>query len=106
MHFQQQDHDIWKSSLELNPLMQNNFQEDYLLELHPITPLPLPKHLWETLGMGDGEESHPTTKNLLISPTRKIPLNKFTSSFIKNGFPSPSNSNFHLITLYKLHLGL
>ena len=52
---------------------------------------------------GDGEESHPIAKNLLISHTRKIVLNKFTSSFIKNGIPYPSNSNFHLITLYRFH---
>ena len=52
---------------------------------------------------GDVEKSHPTAKNLLISPTRKILLNKFTSSAIKSVIPSPSNSNFHLITLYKLH---
>ena len=45
---------------------------------------------------GNGEESHPTAKNFLISPTRKIPLNKFTSA-IKNVVPSPSNINFHLI---------
>ena len=44
------------------------------------------------------------SKNLLISPTRKILLNKFTSSTIKSFVPSPSNSNLHLITLYKLHL--
>ena len=55
---------------------------------------------------GDGGESHPTTKNLLIFPTRKIPLNKFTSSTTKIVIPSPSNSNFHLINLCKLHLWL
>ena len=33
-----------------------------------------------------------------------ILLNKFTSSTIKSFIPSPSNSSFHLITLYKLHL--
>ena len=55
--------------------------------------------LLETLGM-DGE-SHPTPKNLLIYPIRKIPLNKFTS-YIKSVIPSPSNSNFHVITLCKV----
>ena len=36
-------------------------------------------------------------------PTRKILLNKFTSSTVKSVIPSPSNSNFHLITPYKLY---
>ena len=44
------------------------------------------------------------SQNLLISPTRKILLKKFTSTTIKSFVPSPSNSNLHLITLYKLHL--
>ena len=48
---------------------------------------------------GYGAESHPTAKNLLISPTKKIPLNEFTSSAIKNVIPSSSDSNSHLITL-------
>ena len=43
------------------------------------------------------------SQHFLVSPTRKI-LNKFTSSTIKSFVPSPSNSNLHLITLYKLHL--
>ena len=30
---------IWKSSLELNPLIQNSVQQDYLPELYPIIPL-------------------------------------------------------------------
>ena len=55
---------------------------------------------------GDREEFHLTAKSLLISPTRKTLLNKFTSSVIKNAISSPSNSNFHLITLCKLHLWL
>ena len=55
---------------------------------------------------GDWEESQSAAKNLLISPTRKTPLNKFTSLAIKNVIPSPSNSNFHLITLQKLFLWL
>ena len=55
---------------------------------------------------GDGEEFHLTAKSLLISATRKTLLNKFTSSVIKNAIYSPSNSNFHLITLCKLHLWL
>ena len=55
---------------------------------------------------GDGRECQPTTKNLLIYLTRKILVNKFTSSTIKSVIPSPSDTNFHLITLYKLHLQL
>ena len=44
--------------------------------------------------------------NVLIYPTRKFPIMKFTSSAIKSVIPSPWNSNFHLVTLYKLHLWL
>ena len=36
----------------------------------------------------------------------KFPLNNFTSSAIESVILSPSNSNFHLITLYRLHLQL
>ena len=46
----------------------------------------------------------PTAKNLFISSNRKIPLNKFTSFPISKVLSPPWNSNFHLITLYKLHL--
>ena len=49
---------------------------------------------------GDGEESHPKAKNLLIYPTRKTPHNEFSSSAIKSVIPSPSDSNFHLFTPY------
>ena len=48
---------------------------------------------------GEGGESQLTAKKLLIFPTRKF-LSKFTLSTIKSGIASPSNSNFHLITLY------
>ena len=68
------------------------------------TILSSPKPLWETLGMG--EESNPTAKTLPISPTRKISLNKFTSSPINNVISSLSNSNIYVITLYKIHLQL
>ena len=44
------------------------------------------------------------SQNLLIFPTRKILLNKFTSSIIKSFVPCPSNSSLQLITLYKLYL--
>ena len=55
---------------------------------------------------GDGGKSYPTAKNLLISPIRKIPLNKFKSFAIKSYISSPSNSNFQVITRCNLHLQL
>ena len=61
-----------------------------------------PRTLCETLGMG--RKTHPKAKNLLISPTRKIALNKFLSFLIQNEITPPSTSNFHIITLYKFHL--
>ena len=51
-------------------------------------------------------ESYATAKDLLLFATRKISFNKFTSPASKNVIPFPSNSNVHLITLYKLHLQL
>ena len=45
----------------------------------------------------------PNGKKLLISLTRNISLDKFLSSVIKRAIPSPSNINFHPITLSKLH---
>ena len=56
----------------LKKLIGTKFQQDHLPELFPIVLLSI---LWETLEMG---ESHPTAKNVLIYPTRKIPLMKFT----------------------------
>ena len=56
----------------LKKLIGTKFQQDHLPELFPIVLL---NSLWETLEMG---ESHPTAKNVLIYPTRKIPLMKFT----------------------------
>ena len=47
----------------------------------------------------DGGEPHLTGKILLISPTKKIPFNKFLSSPIKSVTPSLANDNFHLISL-------
>ena len=47
-------------------------------------------------------ESYQTAKTLLIFWTRQVPFNRFTSSSIKSVIPSPSNSNFHVITLCKL----
>ena len=55
---------------------------------------------------GDREEPQPTVKHLLVFPTKKIILNKPTSSTIKSAIPSSSNSNFHLVTLCQLHLQL
>ena len=56
----------------LKKLIGTKFQQDHLPELFPIVLLSI---LWETLEMG---EFHPTAKNVLIYPTRKIPLMKFT----------------------------
>ena len=53
---------------------------------------------------GDGEKSYPTAKNLLISPIRKIPLNRFKSFAVKSFISSPSNSNFQAIILCNPHL--
>ena len=47
----------------------------------------------------NGGESHSTAKNLLISSPKKVPLSKSISSVMRSVIPSPSNSNFHLITL-------
>ena len=55
---------------------------------------------WTFMGNpGDGEKSYPTAKNLLISPIRKIPLNRFKSFAVKSFISSPSNSNFQVIIL-------
>ena len=62
---------------------------------------------WTFMGNpGDGEKSYPTAKNLLISPIRKIPLNRFKSFAVKSFISSPSNSNFQVIILCNLHLQL
>ena len=60
---------IWKSSLELKPFIQNSVQQDYLPELCPNYP---PKHLWETLGMGENPTQQ--LKNYLFPPPEKSPL--------------------------------
>ena len=60
---------------------------------------------WTFIGNpGDGEKSYPIAKNLLISPIRKIPLNRFKSFAVKSFIFSPSNSNFQVIILCNLHL--
>ena len=105
---------------ELNLLIQNSSQQDYLPELYPLYPSsyqkfllpwccfvasrgvkchPIPLNLCAKLSGWKGRESHPTVINLLIFPIRKIPPNKFTFSSIKSVIPSPSNSSFHVITL-------
>ena len=66
----------------------------------PLRILPL-NHYGKHWGWG---RIPANSQNLLISPTRKILLNKFTSSTIKSFVPSPSNSNLCLITLCNLHL--
>ena len=52
----------------------------------------------------DGGKSNPTAKNLLISPIRKIALNRFKSFAVKSFISSPSNNNFQVIILCNLHL--
>ena len=62
---------------------------------------------WAFMGnLGKGKKSYPTAKNLLISPIRKILLNRFKSFVVKSFISSPSNSNFQVIILYNLHLQL
>ena len=103
-----------KSSLELNHQFPARLSSKIIHGIHLLTKMPpsfvllpqpgvdcLPSFepFLETLLMR--RESHPAFKNLLISPTRKTPLNKFTFPAIKNVIPSQSNSNFNIITLYK-----
>ena len=57
---------------DLKKLIRTKFQQDYLPELFPIVPLDIYGKPWRW------GESHPTTKNVFIYPTRKIPLMKFT----------------------------
>ena len=63
--------------------------------------------LWTFMGNPeDGEKYYPTTKNLLISPIRKIPLNRLKSFAVKSFISSPSISNFQVIILCNFHLQL
>ena len=112
-----------KAQLKLSPLTQNRIQQDYLPESYArhlpsyqkcrktvaltrcgLFPLPLNPEpsLWVTLGMGKNPTQQ--AKNLLISPIRKIPLNRFKSFTVKKFISSPSNSNFQVIILFNLHL--
>ena len=50
-----------------------------------------------------GGEPYSTAKNLLIISTGKVSLDKFKSSPIKSVILLSSNSNFHVIILYKFH---
>ena len=54
--------------------------------------------------LGDGGKPYTTAKHLLIFPIRKSSLHRFTSFVIKSVISSPSNSNFHVTALSKLHL--
>ena len=54
----------------------------------------------------DGKKSYPNAKQLLISPIRKILLNRFKSFAVKSFISSSSNSNFQVIILCNLHLRL
>ena len=80
-------------SLELNLLIQNSIQQDYLPELYPIIPINIYVKLF---GWG---RIPPNRQKFTHFPHQKIPLDKFTSFAIKDVIPYPSNSNFHLITL-------
>ena len=55
-----------------------------------------PKHLWTTIGMEENPTQQPEIHLFL----------QFTSSAIKSVNSFLSSSNFHLITLYQLHLQL
>ena len=62
---------------------------------------------WTFMGNpGEGEKSYSIAKNLLISPIKNIPLNRFKSFIIKSFIYSPSNSNVQVIILCNLPLQL
>ena len=85
---------IWRSSLEINPLIQSSIQQDYLPELSP-------EPLWESLRWGRILAS---SQKFTHFPQQKNSPGKSTTSAMKKANHSPSNSSFHLITLYKFHL--
>ena len=108
-----------KAQLKVSPLIQNvssriifqNHMPGIPLLTKNVTKLLHPPGVdcspfpWTFIGnAGDGKESYPTDKNLLISPIRKIPLNRFKSFAVKSFISSPSNSNFQVIILCNLHL--
>ena len=91
-----------KSSLQLNPLIQNSVQQNYLPEFYPMYPHFI-KNVWTAL---------PLPSNL---PFRRNPVDegKIPQSTEKENahFPyqkkcSSPNSNFYVITQYKLYLWL
>ena len=62
---------------------------------------------WTFMGNpGDGEQSYPTAKHLLISLISKISFNKFKYFAVKSFISSTSNSNFEVIILCNLNLQL
>ena len=96
----------WKSSIKTKSLIQNSVQQDYLPESYYAKHLlsyqkchetgvdcsPFP---WTFMGNpGNGEKSYPTAKNLLISPIRKIPFNRFKSFAVKSLISSPIKQQF------------
>ena len=102
-------------TIMISPFIQDSVQQDYIPELYTRYLLSYQKcqkivaptrcglsHNFPQTFMGNHEnegKSYPTAKNLLISSTRKIPLNRFKSFAIKSFISSPSNSNFQVITL-------
>ena len=56
-----------KSSLELNPIIQNSVQQDYLPELYPLYPSACPHHVWTFL-------PSPKSLSLYAYPHQKNPL--------------------------------
>ena len=98
-----------KAQLKLSPLIQNCVQQDCLSKsyarhlpsyqkYHKIVPptrcglFPLPLNLYGKLwGWG---KILPTVKNLLISPIRKILLNRFKSYTVKSLISSPIKQQF------------
>ena len=114
------NHDlIWKSSIKTKPLNTKQcpagLSPRIICQVSPFLPKvskncythqvwtvpPSTEPLMEN--PGDGGKSYPTAKHLLISPIRKIFLNRFKSFAIKSFIYSPSSSNFQVITLCNLH---
>ena len=98
-----------KAQLKLSPSIENCVQQDYIPELyvrHVPSYQKCPKLLhppgvdcspfpWTFMGNpGDREKSYPTTKSLLISPIRKISLNRFKPFAVKSFISSPMKQQF------------
>ena len=104
--------------------MQNSVQKNHLLELYPCITLlnknaPFDVPLFSPLGLycppfpqtfvenpGDARKIPPNSQNLPIFFLRDLALNKFTFYPIQISLPTPSNTNFHVIILCKLHMYL